>query len=55
MSSSLTKEQKNRIYNRTSLKKPTSIQSVTDMIEFLLSEKACSLSGQNIFVDSGTI
>jgi 3-oxoacyl-[acyl-carrier protein] reductase len=55
MSGTLSIQQKNRIYNRTSLKKPTSIQSVSDMVEFLLSEKASSVSGQNIFVDSGTI
>ena len=55
MSGTLSKEQKNRIYNRTSLKKPTSIQSVSHMVEFLLSENASSISGQNIFVDSGTI
>lgn len=55
MSVSLSENQKNRIYNRTSLKQPTSIQSVADMVEFLLSEKAKSVTGQNIHVDSGTI
>ena len=55
MSSSLNEDQKNRIYNRTSLKKATSINSVANTIEFLISEKSKSIDGQNIFVDSGTI
>lgn len=55
MSDTLSDSQKSRIYNRTSLKQPTSIQSVADMVEFLLSEKAKSVTGQNIHVDSGTI
>lgn len=55
MSDSLSADQKNRIYNRTSMKQPTSIQSVADTVEFLLSDKAVSITGQNIHVDSGTI
>jgi 3-oxoacyl-[acyl-carrier protein] reductase len=55
MSSALTDEQKTRIYNRTSLKQPTNINSVAETISFLLSEKAKSITGQNIFVDNGTI
>ena len=55
MSSALTEEQKNRIYKRTSLKKATSIESVAETVAFLLSEKAVSITGQNIHVDSGTI
>ena len=55
MSATLTKEQKSRIYNRTSLKEPTNIKSVADTVCFLLSDKSCSITGQNIFVDSGTI
>jgi 3-oxoacyl-[acyl-carrier protein] reductase len=55
MSSALTNDQKNRIYNRTSLKKATDIESVAEMIAFLLSDKAKSITGQNIHVDSGTI
>ena len=54
-SSALTEEQKNRIYKRTSLKKATSIESVAETVAFLLSEKAVSITGQNIHVDSGTI
>lgn len=55
MSSSLNLDQKGRIYNRTSLKKPTTLKSVAETVLFLLSEKAESITGQNIHVDSGTI
>lgn len=55
MSSSLTDEQKNRIYKRTSLKAATSVQSVAETVAFLLSNKACSITGQNLHVDNGTI
>ncbi len=55
MSSSLNQDQKNRIYNRTSLKKATEVSSVTNTVQFLLSNKSNSITGQNIHVDSGTI
>ena len=55
MSSTLSDEQKDRIYKRTSLKKATTTESVAETILFLLSEKSKSITGQNIFVDSGTI
>lgn len=55
MSSTLTDNQKDRIYKRTSLKKPTSINSVAETVAFILSEKANSITGQNIHVDNGTI
>lgn len=55
MSESLTEEQKKRIYNRTSLKQATSIISVANTVAFLVSEKANSITGQNIHVDNGTI
>jgi 3-oxoacyl-[acyl-carrier protein] reductase len=55
MSATLSDDQKNRIYNRTSLKQPTNINSVAETIAFLLSEKAQSVTGQNIFIDNGTI
>lgn len=55
MSSTLTDDQKDRIYKRTSMKVPTSIESVAETVVFLLSEKACSITGQNIHVDNGTI
>lgn len=55
MSSTLTEEQKSKIYARTSLKAATSIRSVAETVAFLLSEKAESITGQNIHVDNGTI
>ncbi len=55
MSSSLTDNQKNRIYQRTSLKKPVDVDSVAETISFLLSEESKSITGQNIHVDNGTI
>ena len=55
MSSTLTQEQKDRIYKRTSLKAATNTLSVAETVAFLLSDKACSITGQNIHVDNGTI
>ena len=55
MSATLTDDQKNRIYKRTSLKIPTTIRSVAETIKFLLSDMAESITAQNIHVDSGTI
>ena len=55
MSSTLSQDQKDRIYKRTSLKQPTTLISVANTVEFLLSDKSESITGQNIFVDSGTI
>ena len=55
MSSSLSESQKNRIYNRTSLKKAVNPESIAATISFLISNDAESVTGQNIFVDSGTI
>lgn len=55
MSSTLSDEQKNRIYKRTSLKKATEVASVAETVAFLLSDRARSITGQNINVDAGTI
>ena len=55
MSSTLSLSQKNRIYNRTSMKKPVDVNSVADTIKFLLSDESKSITGQNICVDNGTI
>lgn len=55
MSSSLSDNQKNRIYQRTSMKQPVDVNSVAETILFLLSDDAKSITGQNIHVDNGTI
>jgi 3-oxoacyl-[acyl-carrier protein] reductase len=55
MSASLTDEQRDKIYARTSLKAATDVHSVAETVAFLLSEKACSITGQNVHVDNGTI
>lgn len=55
MSSTLPDYMKNRIFKRTSMKKPTELSSVANTIDFLLSDDSNSITGQNIHVDSGTI
>lgn len=55
MSATLTDEQRAKIYARTSLKDATSVRSVAETVFYLLSEKAASITGQNIHVDNGTI
>jgi 3-oxoacyl-[acyl-carrier protein] reductase len=55
MSSSINEELKEKIKNRTSMRSLTDITSVSDTVEFLLSEKSKSITGQLINVDSGTI
>lgn len=55
MGRSLTEEQRAKIYRRTALRRPTSLESVAGMAVHLLSDQADSITGQNLFVDSGTI
>lgn len=55
MSTGLSTNQKTRIYKRTTLKKPTTLKSVSETVLYLLLDKSESITGQNIFVDSGTI
>jgi 3-oxoacyl-[acyl-carrier protein] reductase len=55
MSDGLSSDQKNRIYKRTSLKMETDKNSVAETIKFLISDASSSITGQNLFVDSGTI
>ncbi len=46
---------KEKIYKRTSLKKPINVDDVASTTFFLLSSGSSSITGQNIFVDNGTI
>jgi 3-oxoacyl-[acyl-carrier protein] reductase len=55
MSSTLSAEQKDRIYKRTSLKVPVDLGSVANTVSFLLNDGSKSVTGQNIHVDAGTI
>ncbi|MCX7953950.1 MAG: SDR family oxidoreductase [Bacteroidales bacterium] len=55
MTSALNEEIKNRIYQRTTLKKPVDKLSVAKTVLFLISDEASSITGQNVFVDNGTI
>ena len=55
MSKSLSDNQKDRIYKRTSLKEPTDMQSVSNTVKFLIDEGSSSITGQVIHVDNGTI
>ena len=54
MSANLGNDMKNRIYNRTSLKKATTLSSVAQTVLFLLVDKSSSITGQVYRVDSGT-
>ena len=56
MSSSLSQGQKNQIYNRMAKKEPINIDSVVRTVSYLISNKSSnSVTGQNIFVDNGTL
>lgn len=55
MSATLSDQQKNRIFLRTSMKKPVDVNSVAETIIFLLLNESQSITGQNIHVDNGTI
>lgn len=55
MSETLTHEQKDRIFKRTSLKRGSDTSDIAQTIRFLLSDKANSITGAVISVDCGTI
>ena len=55
ISASLTNKQREKIYQRTSLKSATDIESVASMVVFLLSEEAKSITGTVVNVDNGTV
>jgi Dehydrogenases with different specificities (related to short-chain alcohol dehydrogenases) len=54
MSAGLDEKQKQKIYRRTALKQATDINAVVRATSFLLFD-ASSTTGQNIFVDAGTL
>jgi 3-oxoacyl-[acyl-carrier protein] reductase len=55
MNASLSNVQKERIHQRTSLKRETNIASVASTVLFLLTDKARSITGTVVHVDNGTI
>lgn len=55
MSAGLTAEQREKIYQRTSLRQPTSLASVASTVCFLLSDASQSITGQDLVIDSGTL
>lgn len=55
MSATLSGEHKQRIYQRAALRQATSVESVASMVSYLLSSASCSLTGQALVVDAGTL
>lgn len=55
MSSTLSTEQREKIYRRTSLGKATDPASVAETVSFLLSDASRSITGQDFVVDSGSL
>jgi len=55
MTASLDEAQRAKIHRRTSLRRATSPASVAASVVFLLGSGATSITGQNVFVDSGVI
>jgi len=55
MTATLGAEQKDRIYQRTSLGRPTKQASVAESIAFLLSPSASSMTGEVVRIDAGTV
>ena len=55
MSASIDEETRQRIYSRTALGRATDLASVASTVVHVISDSARSITGQNVFVDSGTI
>ncbi len=55
MSATLTAEQREKIFRRNALKAATRPESVAATVVYLLGDGAASVTGQNLFVDAGTI
>ena len=55
MSATLSDDQKNRIFNRNSMKKPVVVEAVASSVLFLIGSSGQGITGQVIHVDNGTI
>jgi 3-oxoacyl-[acyl-carrier protein] reductase len=55
MSATLSDDQKNRIFNRNSMKKPVEVEAVSTSVLFLIGSSGKGITGQVIHVDNGTI
>lgn len=55
MSSTLSEDQKNRIFNRNSMKKPVEVEAVATTVLFLLEQSGKGITGEILHVDNGTI
>ncbi|MFN7292307.1 MAG: SDR family NAD(P)-dependent oxidoreductase [Pirellula sp.] len=55
MSSTLSQEQRDKIYRRSSLGCPTDPKSVAETVCYLLSDASRSVTGQDFIVDSGSM
>jgi 3-oxoacyl-[acyl-carrier protein] reductase len=55
MSAKLSDEQRDKIYRRTSLGVATSLDAVTGMVAYLLSDASRTVTGQTLVVDAGSI
>ena len=55
MSATLSDDQKNRIFNRNSMKKPVEVEAVATSVLFLIGPSGKGITGQVIHVDNGTI
>lgn len=55
MSATLSDDQKTRIFNRNSMKKPVKVENVSTTVDFLMKDTSNGITGQIIHVDNGTI
>ena len=55
MSSTLSDEQKQKIFNRNSKKTPIVVEDIAETIEFLINSKSKGITGEIIHVNNGTI
>ena len=55
MSATLSENQKKRIFNRNSMKKPVEVEAVATTVLFLLEQSGKGITGEILHVDNGTI